>query len=177
MRSYRSVALSFVSALSGMWVLTALCESDANNGQAGSNVATFAVAEQICGVWRLDSDLTEKVNGKRRELGDFVVSSDPAVASVIPDRVKTVIPHWESALLMTGHVEFLGKKHPCCIVAIRGAIHLVYFRPKGLDPLGDSESRYLVLVWGTTPADDVLFIGGDFANKKFSAFKRRPISE
>ncbi len=67
-----------------------------------------------------------------------------------------------------------GRRSPFVLTARSGNPHLVYFRPRGGDPLGDAESFNIALVRARTPAADLLFIGGDFNNQRFVAYRRAP---
>ena len=64
------------------------------------------------------------------------------------------------------------KEHVFVLIEHRGNPHLVWFREAGGDPLGDAESFNVMLAPAKDTANDLLFIGGDFNNQPFSAYKR-----
>jgi hypothetical protein len=45
-------------------------------------------------------------------------------------------------------------------------------RPVGGDPLGDAESFNVMLAVARDGTNDLLFIGGDFNNQPFAAYRR-----
>jgi hypothetical protein len=64
------------------------------------------------------------------------------------------------------------KKHPFFLTALNGNPHVVYFRERGGDPLGDAESFNVMLAVAEDRKDDLLFFGGDFNNQPFTALGR-----
>ena len=66
-----------------------------------------------------------------------------------------------------------GTVHPFLLIAVHGNPHVLYFRERDGDPMGDGESFNLVLAPAREPASDLLFIGGDFNNQPFAAYDRQ----
>ena len=66
----------------------------------------------------------------------------------------------------------LDKNYPFILTEFFGNPYLIYFRSKGNDPMGDTESFNLILAPAADPRNDLLFIGGDFNNQPFRAFMR-----
>ncbi|WP_298516644.1 hypothetical protein [uncultured Kordia sp.] len=63
-------------------------------------------------------------------------------------------------------------KVPFLLTTIHGNPHVIFFRGKGEDPYGDSESFNLFIAKGKTKETDRLFIGGDFNNQEFRELVR-----
>jgi hypothetical protein len=75
-------------------------------------------------------------------------------------------------IFMSGIMTLGGKEHPFLLVAMAGNPCVLYFREKNGDRFGDGESFLFALTPAKEPANDLLFVGGDFNNQPFSAFRR-----
>jgi hypothetical protein len=71
---------------------------------------------------------------------------------------------------MAGVITFRGTDYCFIVIEHKGNPHLVYFG--GKVPLGGEGSLNLMLAVGKETANDLLFIGGDFNNQPFSAYRR-----
>ena len=73
---------------------------------------------------------------------------------------------------MSGEMTYLYHNQtvnsPFVLTSISGNPHLVYWD----DGTTDMESFNLMLAKATDPNNDLLFVGGDFNNQPFSAWKR-----
>lgn len=73
---------------------------------------------------------------------------------------------------LAGYMEMGGTKHPFILATFHGNPHIFYFRERGGDPFGDSESFNVMLAPAKDRKNDLLFIGGDFNNQPFRAYAR-----
>jgi hypothetical protein len=73
---------------------------------------------------------------------------------------------------MAGTLTLRGAEHPFILIEQAGGPYVVYFREAGGDPMGDAESFHLSLVPAKDTQNDALFIGGDFNNQPFAAYRR-----
>jgi hypothetical protein len=62
--------------------------------------------------------------------------------------------------------------HAFILIEMKGNPHVVYFRERDGDPLGDAESFNVMLAVAKDKPSDLLFIGGDFNNQPFTAYER-----
>ena len=107
---------------------------------------------------------------RRKGPASIAFESKPEVCAQIPERFADKLS--AGRVYLAGTVRFGKRAAPFILTTLRGNPHVVYFRPRGDDPLGDAESFNLSVVPGETPAQDLLFLGGDFNNQRFSAYKR-----
>ena len=73
---------------------------------------------------------------------------------------------------LAGYLEMSGAKHPFILTTFQGNPHVFYFRERGGDPYGDSESFNVMLAPAKERKNDLLFVGGDFNNQPFVAYAR-----
>jgi hypothetical protein len=132
------------------------------------------VASRLEGKWVVEPKLTQRLYGQPRASsppGDEVeFISDPAVAEKVPEKYEKALKG--RPIYMAGTMKVKGAAHPFILVEMNGNPHLVYFREKDGDPMGDGESFILMLAVAKNRADDLLLTGGDFNNQAFSAFER-----
>lgn len=135
------------------------------------------VASRLEGDWELDAALTKRLTGHdRKGTWDAAISfkSDPAVAAKIPAKYENSLAN--KRVYLAGIVTFKGGKkpreHPFLLIEHRGNPHVVWFRERGGDPLGDAESFNVMAAVAQERQNDLLFIGGDFNNQPFSAYAR-----
>jgi hypothetical protein len=132
------------------------------------------VASRLAGSWKLEPVLTERLTGRVTAADAIVVVADAEVEKKVPAKF------WDAAkkqgltldVRMSGYIEIRGAKYPFILSAIHGNPHLIYFRERGGDPFGDSESFNLALVPAKEGKNDLLFVGGDFNNQPFRAYAR-----
>jgi hypothetical protein len=100
--------------------------------------------------------------------------SDATIAGLIPERMASqLLQAFPSVqIFMAGTMTMGGKDYPFLLVSTNGNPHVLFFREKNGDRFGDGESFLLALTPAKEPANDLLFIGGDFNNQPFSAFRR-----
>ena len=134
------------------------------------------VASRLEGPWRPHAALTQRLmGGGPSAQGDsptglVAFKSDPSVAGKIPAKYEK--PLSGKRVYMAGLMTLRGKDHPFLLIELRGNPHVVFFREREGDPMGDAESFNVMLAVGKDSPNDLLFIGGDFNNQPFSAFER-----
>lgn len=130
--------------------------------------ANNVVSSRLEGTWVPHEELTKHLEG--RAPGPVTFRSDPKIAAKIPARYEKFLKGRQ--VYMAGEVTFGGKTHPFILVEHRGNPHVVWFRERGGDPLGDAESFNVMLAVAKQQQNDLLFIGGDFNNQPFAAYHR-----
>lgn len=135
------------------------------------------VAGRLEGKWKLNAELTARLlDAKTAESmakNSYEFCSDPNVATKVPEKYNDFFK--DKQVYMAGTFKSSrddAQERPFILVSHKGNPHLVYFRPKGDDPMGDAESFNLVIVPAKDKANDLLFIGGDFNNQPFAAYDR-----
>ncbi len=127
------------------------------------------VASRLAGTWRADAALGERL-GKKARVDLLVFQVDPQVAARIPAKFHE--PLQKMRIFLAGTMTLRGKEHPFLLTETHGNPHLIWFRERGGDPMGDAESFNLMLAPGATPEQDLLFVGGDFNNQPFAPYGR-----
>lgn len=133
------------------------------------------VASRLEGKWAVHPELNLRLTGRPVARGESVANRaefavDDAVAARIPERYDRFFT--DKAVYLAGTMTLLGKKYPFVVISHRGNPHVVYFRERGGDPMGDTESFNVMLAVAKNRRNDLLFIGGDFNNQPFAAFQR-----
>lgn len=126
------------------------------------------VASKIEGTWGPDEALTRRVEGA--SLGAVTFKSDAEVAKMIPGKYDEFLKG--RRIYLAGRMTLRKQEYPFILIEHKGNPHVVYFRQRGDDPMGDVESFNVMLVVAKDTAKDLLFIGGDFNNQPFSAYQR-----
>lgn len=136
------------------------------------------VASKLEGDWRLEPALTKHLakSTEGSEGGEAIsFKSDSSVAAKIPPaKYEKFLAN--KRVYMAGIVTFKkgGKPRENVFILIehKGNPHVVWFRERGGDPLGNAESFNVMLAVAVESENDLLFIGGDFNNQPFSAYQR-----
>lgn len=158
------------------------------------NDSQNVVASELMGEWAIDKELSARLAGTdiekvREESYTFRESAEASalicekleamLALVVKDKGEETGAMLEAAMrsiFLAGEVE-TGKgsrssKHPFALVNWRGNPHIFLYREvNGRD---DFESGNLMLARDKNGNNDLLFVGGDFNNETFRAFKRKP---
>jgi len=144
------------------------------------------VAQRLTGRWVLREDLSRELSADphaKREGGAFVrleFVRDPAVLDSIPaefDRLLKGVPVYLAGK-MTRTLGTQKRENPFVLAIYEGNGMVVYFRDREdfgtgeTEPLGDAESLHVILVPGKRSQNDLLFVGGDFSDETFRAFRR-----
>ena len=64
------------------------------------------------------------------------------------------------------------NNYPYLLTEINGNPHVIYFRERNGNPVGDGESFNLFIAIGESKPLDKLFVGGDFNNQSFTEYMR-----
>ncbi len=134
------------------------------------------VASRLEGGWVLDPALTKRLGlGSPGEPGlrgsvAFQVANEEA--GVVPEKYAQFFKG--RPVFLAGWMRRGGEAapHRFLLTTVHGNPHVVYFRERDGDPMGDAESFNVMLARGDKPAQDLLFIGGDFNNQPFRAYRR-----
>jgi general secretion pathway protein G len=139
-------------------------------------------ASALIGDWVPDVALWERLQGKALELPPgakmpvVTFARDDAVAARLPAAVHEQLK--QGGLYLTGTIRNLVSEEPAPFVltTVHGNPHVVWFRARGSDPLGDAESFNVSVVIARQPSEDLLFVGSDSPTRKeaFKPFRRAP---
>ena len=143
------------------------------------------VASRLEGRWQVDPALTKRLTGRERAIpaegaaeGTLSFHSNPAVAAKIPAKYGEFLA--KKRVYMAGTLRISGGKvqeFPFLLIENRGNPHVVIFRERDGNPLGDAESFNVMLAVAKEKVNDLLFTGGDFNNEPFSAYTRVPVEK
>jgi hypothetical protein len=135
------------------------------------------VASRLAGTWEADPALTLRLRGHELRGAEKVrvtFEADPAVAGSVPGRYAAFFK--DRPIYLAGRMKRIAAAgpgvNPFVLTVLHGNPHLVYFRERDGDPLGDAESFNVMLARAARPEQDLLFIGGDFNNQPFTAYRR-----
>jgi len=135
------------------------------------------VASRLEGTWRPHGALTQRLTGRpvardgETPAGIVRFQSKRGVAATIPAKYQRFLAG--KTIFMAGRMTWRGKLHPFIVTTVHGNPHVVYFRERDGDPMGDAESFNLVLAVAKDRDRDLLFLGGDFNNQPFRALERQ----
>lgn len=132
------------------------------------------VASRLEGIWEPDPALGERLGSSAGSTLEF--RADPAILERVP--AKFFEPLGELQIFFAGILtQRRGESvshRPMLLLSMHGNPHVISFRERDGDPMGDAESFNLAVIPAEQRANDLLFVGGDFNNQPFSAFKRAP---
>lgn len=128
------------------------------------------VAARLEGKWSREEDLTKRLNESGFSSDKIEFKLDPTVAAKIPAKHEEFFK--KRRVFAAGTMKVDDKEFPFVLIALGGNPHIIYFRESGGDPMGDTESFYVMLATATDIAKDLLFIGTDMPSGAFAAFER-----
>lgn len=140
------------------------------------------VASRLVGTWVTDVPLSERLGVPGVASGwteRLTFTSEPAYVAAVPEKYQEFLKR--GPIYLAGRLTRLRSHpaartvptvHPFLLTVLHGNPHVVYFRQRDGDPMGDSESFNVMLARGEKPEGDLLFIGGDFNNQPFTAYRR-----
>jgi hypothetical protein len=132
------------------------------------------VASQIEGAWVPDVNVSERLGSKPR--GQIAFKTDSSRIQEIPSKFDRFLRGKQIYVCGTMTQDKVDTLF--ILIEHKGNPHLVYFREQDGDPFGDSESFNVMLARAKDQANDLLFVGGDFNNQPFVAFRRaKPAGE
>ncbi len=128
------------------------------------------VASRLIGSWTTHADLSKRLNDRDMPETRLTFTEDASVATNIPQKYDAVLK--TKQIYLAGLMEMGGTTYPFILIDHHGNPHLLFFREREGDPMGDGESFNLVITPAKNRDKDLLFIGGDFNNQPFSAYER-----
>ena len=126
------------------------------------------VSSRLEGHWRVDAAISDRLGRNRG--GDLEFKSDSKVVNTIPEKYEKFLA--DRTIYMAGTMKRNETRHPFILIQMKGNPHVVYFRERDGDPLGDAESFNVMLAVAKDEPNDLLFVGGDFNNQPFTAYER-----
>lgn len=142
------------------------------------------VASELLGTWVVDDELSSRIGGRSDHLGKGPITfRDDAEAAArmlqflnqtyaqlsgrkLDEKTQAILVSLRTVYL-AGEVEFKGEKRDFALISIYGSPRLFFF-----DRKEDGESENVMLARDKDGDNDLLFLGGDFNNQSFGAFKR-----
>ncbi|HLP11624.1 MAG TPA: hypothetical protein VK177_06785 [Flavobacteriales bacterium] len=175
-------------------VIILTCSCFCTNAQNNELIYTYdkqnVVASKLIGTWKIDvalttlllktddkenTDLRDKKQKKEKEktpLEQLTIefTKDTTVVGTLPPLEKN--QEAGLAVYLSGYLTVKEKKYPFILVEHRGNMQVVWYRERDGNPLRDTESFIVTIAAAKEKYNDLLFIGGDFNNQPFKAFKR-----
>lgn len=149
--------------------LPCVCQDD-GNGLKIEPEKNHVVANTLVGQWQLDTGLTGRL-GKKGGLETVEFREDASVVAKVPDRIaKKLRGH---RIYTAGTMVKKGKEHAFLLITFAGNPTVLWFRERGGDPMGDTESWIVSAARARARQADVLFVGGDMDNQPFAAYTRK----
>ena len=107
----------------------------------------------------------------------FKLGNEPVefkVDSKVPEKLPKKYDKFlgKKQIFLAGVMKWGNKEYPFVLITHSGNPHLVVFRERDGDPMGDAESSIVMLARAKEQKNDILFIGGDFNNEAFRVYKR-----
>ncbi len=128
------------------------------------------VSSRLEGAWQVHTDITKRLGGDAGGAIEF--KRDHSIVNQIPEKYAKFLA--DRPLYMAGIMKLKKNDYPFILVEVKGNPHIVYFRERAGEPLGDAESFNVMLAVAKEKPNDLLFVGGDFNNQPFSAYERFP---
>lgn len=126
------------------------------------------VSSRLAGKWEADENLTQRLEGKAA--ATLVFASDEAIAAKIPAKFEAFLKG--KPVYLAGTASIGGVESPFILIDHKGNPHLVFFLQKDGEALGNPESVNVMLAVAKDTVNDLLFLGGDFNNQPFAAYRR-----
>jgi len=129
------------------------------------------VASRLEGDWVPDPKVNARLKGNLQGIEALSFQSDPVVAGKIPAQYKKFLG--AKRIYMAGKARIGDKEYPFLLIEHSGNPHLVFFRERDGNPMGDAESSNVMLAPARDRVNDLLLVGADFNNEPFRAFQRK----
>lgn len=126
------------------------------------------VSSRLEGQWEVNAAISTRLGRNRGRA--IVFKAENKVVAKIPEKYEPFLA--DKTIYMAGTMTLGETVHPFILIELHGNPHVVYFRERDGDPLGDAESFNVMLAVAEKTANDLLFIGGDFNNQPFTAYER-----
>ena len=151
------IAAVVVILVAGLAVAGQVVRSDKDN----------VTASRLAGEWVPDKTLADRFPLAREAVAFRV---DASVAGRLPAKYDKFLA--DKQIFLSGIMKRGEQEFPFVLISHAGNPHLLWFRERDGDPMGDSESNIVMLARGSEEKHDILFMGGDFNNEAFRAFRR-----
>ncbi len=139
-------------------------EPDASNVTAG----------RLEGLWESDSAVAERM-GLKPDTSTLEFLPGAEFLAQIPAKFVEALAEfhlYESGTLISRAEGKVQWSRPYLLTIIHGNPHVLMFRARDGDPLGDVESANVFVAPGKEHANDLLLLGGDFSNQPFRPYRR-----
>jgi hypothetical protein len=128
------------------------------------------VSSRMEGSWVADEALWGRMQPYGKAQMTVTFRRDDSVAAKVPQKFLDKLGDTEA--YSAGVATMDGKDWPYVLITHDGNPTLLAFRERNGDPMGDAESSLMMLAPAKDPANDILFMGGDFNNEPFRPLKR-----
>ena len=122
------------------------------------------VANRLPGKWEVDRGLSARLQKDDRGIEALEFVPDDRVAKLIPDDYRRLLQG--KTTYLAGMMGLRGKRYPFILIELHGNPHLVWFQDRG------GEWVKLFIAAAEDRNSDLLFIGGNFSDQPFCAFRR-----
>ena len=126
------------------------------------------VSSRLEGRWRVNEAISTRLGRNRGEALEF--HTDDKVVAKIPGKYEEFLA--DRTIYMAGTLKSRENEYPFILIELKGNPHVVFFRERDGDPLGDAESFNVMFAVAEKTSNDLLFVGGDFNNQPFTAYER-----
>jgi len=146
-----------------------LLGQDATNGLKVQPDKNNVLANSLVGSWVADSDLNKRL-GKRGKHADLQFASDASVLAGVPAKIAKKLSTFR--IYLAGTMTRGDTKHAFLVTELAGNATIFWFAARNGDPMGNAETWNASLVRAEAEQADLMFLGGDFNNQSFTAYKR-----
>jgi hypothetical protein len=132
------------------------------------------VSSRLSGSWIIEGALNLRLTGKDevKDLKKVTFVGDDSVFDRLPGKYKKFLIKEQASVFMTGWMTFGKQKCPFFLVERKGNPHILFFLKVGDNVFGNGESFNVMMAVAEETENDLLFIGGDFNNQPFRAYRR-----
>jgi hypothetical protein len=136
------------------------------------------VSSRLAGNWTIEADLNQRLTGEavvkggENSMQRVTFHAHDSVFDRLPEKYEEFLVKEKSAVFMAGWMIFGEQKCPFFLVQQKGNPHILFFLKEGQDVFGNGESFNVMMAVAKDTKNDLLFIGGDFNNQPFNAYKR-----
>lgn len=126
------------------------------------------VSSRLEGRWKVHETISTRLGRNQGGLVEF--KADNKIVKSIPQEYEQFLA--DKTIYMAGTMNRSDTVHAFILIEHKGNPHVIYFRERDGDPLGDAESFNVMLAVAKDQPNDLLFVGGDFNNQPFTAYAR-----
>jgi hypothetical protein len=132
------------------------------NGVAYDN--DNVVANRLPGKWELDRTLSSRLQKTGRGIDALEFTADDKAVRLIPNEYKRLFQG--KSTYLAGMMTLRDEQYPYILIELHGGPHLVWFQHRG------GEWVKLFVAAAEQRDNDLMFLGGNFSNQPFCAFRR-----